>query len=49
MLLISIEISMRLRQSHLKNVAGASHLAFRPGHYYSPICDTQELKFLAAV
>jgi predicted O-methyltransferase YrrM len=37
---------MRWRHSlsHLINVAKASHLAFRPGDYYSPICDTRELK-----
>jgi hypothetical protein len=30
-------MSFRQRLSHIKN-------AYRPGHYYSPICDPRELK-----
>src|ERR1700678_2276083 len=29
--------------SHIKNALTAAPLAFRPGHYYSPICDPKNV------
>ena len=37
-------MSFRQRLSHIKNALVAAPLAYRPGHYYSPICDPRELK-----
>lgn len=36
-------MSIRAKLSHLKNALLASKLSYPPGHFYSPICDPNEL------
>lgn len=36
--------ALRRKFSQIKNAATAAPLAYRPGHYYSPICDPLEIR-----